>query len=536
MSSKLHESAAADYVIVGSGFGGSVSAYRLRQKGYSVIVLEKGKRFHSQDFPRTNWDLRRYLWAPFLRCFGIQNITLFRNVFILSGVGVGGGSLVYANTLVQPGEKVFRDPSWSQSGDWFSRLKDHYEVAKRMLGANPNRFLGPGDELLRKVGADLGCEHTFQTVEVGVFFGDSNQEVPDPYFQGEGPARQGCNYCGGCMVGCRFNAKNTLDKNYLYLAEKLGARVLPETEAVTIHPTSNGYEVHTKSSTSFFSKRHKVFRAKNVILAGGVLGSVKLLLENKIFHRTLPKISNQLGFTVRTNGESLVGATSFGKGPDQSRGLAITSAIRPDSETKIEVVRYSSGSDFMKLLAAPLTGQTKGLPRSLLLAAQIVIQFPRFLGNLLHRRWAQSSLILLVMQQIDSQIALGLRRRWWNFFRPTFGAKPSKEKPVVTMIPVANEAARSLAKHMEGYPLMAFSEPLLNVPATAHILGGACIGSSPQNGVVDSQCQVFGYPGLYVIDGSIIPGNLGVNPSLTITALAEYAMSQIPQRPGSSQP
>lgn len=517
-----------DYVIIGSGFGGSVSAYRLSQKGYRVAVLEKGKRFQSQDFPKTNWDVRRYLWAPLIRCFGIQKITLFRNVFVLSGVGVGGGSLVYANTLVQPKPVVFDDPSWARSGRWHQLLQEHYQEARRMLGSARNTFFGPGDHMLKKIGQELGCAETFQPVDVAVHFGTANKEVPDPYFDGKGPSRSGCNFCGGCMVGCRFNAKNTLDKNYLYLAEKLGARVFAETEAVQIRPEAGGYRVVTQSSTSWFHRKPLAFAAKNVILAGGVLGSVKLLLENKYIHKTLPAISDQLGQTIRTNGESLVGATSFAGTGDQSKGLAITSSIQPSDDTKIEIVRYSKGSDFMKLLAAPLTGQKDSWPRPLFLAYNIASQFRGFLGNLFHRDWAQSSLILLVMQQIDNKIALGMTRRWWRFFRLGFGALRTKEKSIPTYIPIANEAAKSLAKQMDGYPLMAFSEPLMNVPATAHILGGACIANDPASGVVNSKCEVFSYPGLYVIDGSVIPGNLGVNPSLTITALAEHAMAQIP--------
>lgn len=520
-----------DYVIIGSGFGGSVSAHRLTEKGYSVAVLEKGKRYEAKDFPKTNWDIRKYLWAPLLRSFGIQKITLFKNVFVLSGVGVGGGSLVYANTLVKPKPDVFRHPSWSATGEWNTWLSSHYETARHMLGATRNTFFGDGDRFLKSIGKELGCEDTYSSVDVAVYLGNAHREVPDPYFDGKGPSRTGCNYCGGCMVGCRFNAKNTLDKNYLYLAESSGAKIFAETEAHKIVPTSSGYIVTTRSSTALFKKKRVSFLAKNVVFAGGVLGSVKLLLENKIVHGTLPDLSEQLGRTVRTNGESLVGATSFNSQTDHSMGLAITSSIQPDSNTKIEIVRYSAGSDFMKLLAAPLTGAGNSVTRPLRLLFNILKNAKGFLKNSFHRSWAKSSLILLVMQQNDSQIALGIRRRWWAFFRKQFGGMPlENQNRISTHIPVANQAAQSLAKQMNGYPLMSFSEPLLNIPATAHILGGACIGKDSLTGVVNTNCEVFGYKGLYVVDGSVIPGNLGVNPSLTITAIAEHAMANIPHK------
>lgn len=520
-----------DCIIIGSGFGGSVSALRLAEKGYSVAVLEKGKRWRSQDFPETNWNVRKFLWAPLLRCFGIQKITLFRNIFVLSGVGVGGGSLVYANTLVKPKSAFFKDPAWSGIDDWENRLAPHYETARRMLGASQNKFFGTSDEVLKQIGRDLGCEDTFSPVDVAVYFGEPGKETKDPYFGGKGPDRAGCTYCGGCMVGCRYNAKNTLDKNYLYLAEKSGAQIFSETEVFRVTPQSDGsYAIETKSPTAWFLKKRKIFYARKVIFSGGVMGSVKLLLENKYKHKTLPKISNQLGRTIRTNGESLVGATATHGQLEFSKGLAITSSIQPDAITKIESVRYSKGSDFMRLLTAPFVGPGSNLMRPLKTLALIVLSWKKMLKLWIHKDWANSTIILLIMQSVDNQISLGLPRKWYRLFRKSFGAIDTNKNKIDSYIPISEKAVLSASRNIDGIPQMAFSEAFLNAPATAHILGGAKIGSTEHNGVIDKQGQVFNYPGLYIVDGSIIPANLGVNPSLTITALAEHLMSMIPDK------
>jgi cholesterol oxidase len=516
-----------DHLIIGSGFGGSVSAMRLAEKGYSVAVLEQGRRYGAKDFPKSNWQIRKYLWAPFLKCFGIQNITLFKNALILSGTGVGGGSLVYANTLMVPQESFFKDPIWSSSQDWKSALLPHYETAQKMLGVTKNPLFSEADEILQSVAQDLNCAETFHTVDVGVYFGT---DVKDPYFGGHGPVRSPCIFCGGCMVGCQYNAKNTLDKNYLYFAEKFGARIFPECQAVKITPLSDSYEVETKNPMSWFGNPKRKFTAKNVILSAGAIGTVKLLLENQHIHKTLPHISAQLGKTVRTNGESLVGATSLKKNVDYTKGLAISSAIHPDALTKIEVVRYPVGSDFMRLLALPLTGPGNAVMRPLKFLGQCLWHFLDILKLFTVRDWAKNTIILLVMQTVDNQIALGIKRPWYKLFKKSFGSVDTGLPRIPAYIEVAHRAVKKVATKINGISQNAFSEPLLNTPATAHVLGGARIGQDVQSGVVDSHCQVFNYPGLYVIDGSMIPANLGVNPSLTITALAEYAMQAIPAK------
>jgi cholesterol oxidase len=520
-----------DFVIVGSGFGGSVAAMRLSQKGYRVAVIEAGKRFRAEDFAKSNWNAFKYLWAPKLRCFGIQNITLLKGVMVLHGAGVGGGSLVYANTLMQPGDEVFDDPAWSSAVEWKRELSPHYMTARKMLGVNENRALFEGEDALRRVSARMNAEASFHATEVGVFFGKPNTTVPDPYFSGAGPERTGCNYCGGCMVGCRFNAKNTLDKNYLYFAERWGAKIVPETKVTRIVPTGDGYELETASVTSLFPQSGPRFSAKRVIVAAGVLGTVELLLKNRDEHRTLPKISDRLGELVRTNGESLLGATSFEAHRDLSRGIAIGAAFHPNSLTKIEAVRYPSGSSAMRLLGVPLTPNGSALGRPFKMLWRMLTRLPRILRLWRVRDWARSTVILLVMQSVDQHMRLRLGRSLLGFARR--GLKgAATDKPVPSFLPVAQEAAQILAEELHGEPQNVISEVLLRTPATAHILGGCCIGASPSLGVIDERHEVYGHPGLYVCDGSVVPGNLAVNPSLTITALAERFCTFFEPAPG----
>jgi cholesterol oxidase len=507
-----------DVVVIGSGFGGSVSAMRLAQKGYRVAVLEAGKRFRADDFAKSNWDAARYLWAPKLRCFGIQNITLLKGVMVLHGAGVGGGSLVYANTLMQPKAEVFADPAWSSAVDWQRELAPHYVTARRMLGVTQNPSLMAGEDALRRISVRMGAEETFHATDVGVFFGTPNQRVADPYFAGAGPARTGCNLCGGCMVGCRFGAKNTLDKNYLYFAEQWGARIVPETQATRIVPVAGGYEVETRSTTAWFPRAGRRFRATRVVVAAGVLGTVELLLKNRDQYGTLKDVSSRLGDFVRTNGESLLGATSFEAHRDLSRGIAIGAAFHPDSLTKIEGVRYPSGSGAMRLLGVPLTPDGSAFTRPFKMLRQIVARFGRIVRLWRVTDWARSTVILLVMQSVDQHMRLRLGR---TLLRRTFLEGAPTDKPVPSFLPVAQRAAELLGEELNGEPQNVISEVLLRTPATAHILGGCCIGDSAKTGVIDERHQVYGYPGLYVCDGSVVPGNLAVNPSLTISALAE---------------
>jgi cholesterol oxidase len=518
-----------DFLVIGSGFGGSVSAMRLAQKGYRVAVIEAGKRWRAVDFPKSNWNAFKYLWAPKLRCFGIQNITLLKGVMVLHGAGVGGGSLVYANTLMRPDDAVFRDPSWGRAVDWQRELEPHYAIARRMLGVTLNPALEEGEEALRRVSARMGAESTFHATEVGVYFGSPGATVPDPYFAGAGPERTGCVLCGGCMVGCRFGAKNTLDRNYLYFAERFGAQIMAETRALRLVPVEGGYEVETRSTTAWFGGRRRVLRARRVVLAAGVLGTVELLLKNRDEYGTLPHVSPRLGEFVRTNGESLLGATSFEAHRNLARGVAIGAAFHPNSLTKIESVRYSSGSGAMRLLGVPLTPDGSAITRPLKLLFRVLRRLPRTLRLWAVADWARSTVILLVMQSIDQHLRLRLGRSLLGARR--LEGRPT-DKPIPSYLPVAQTAAAILAEELGGEPQNVLSEVLLRTPATAHILGGCGIATSAESGVIDARHEVFGHPGLYVCDGSVIPGNLGVNPSLTITALAERFAAGFDPAPG----
>jgi len=518
-------------VIVGSGFGGSVSAMRLSQKGYRVAVVEAGKRWQAADFPKSNWNAPKYLWAPRLGCFGIQNITLLKGVMVLHGAGVGGGSLVYANTLMRPQASVFADPAWSRAVAWEEELGPHFETARRMLGVTENRALMEGERTLQRVSERMGSADTFHATEVGVFFGKPNVTVPDPYFDGAGPARTGCNLCGGCMVGCRFGAKNTLDKNYLYFAEKWGSKVFPELKVTRISPAAGGgYEVETERSTSFFGGSGPRLRAKRVILAAGVLGTIELLLRNRDQYRTLTALSPRLGDFVRTNGESLLGATSFDAHRELSRGIAIGAAFHPNSLTKIEAVRYPSGSGAMRLLGVPLTPDGSAFTRPLKMLLRVLLHLPRILKLWRVRDWARSTVILLVMQSVDQHLKLRLGRSLFGRGLKDTGSAQT----VPSYLPVAQQAAEILAEELQGEAQNVMSEVLLRTPATAHILGGCCIGHDAASGVIDERHEVFGYPGLYVCDGSVVPGNLAVNPSLTISALAERFASLFERAEGMS--
>jgi cholesterol oxidase len=526
-----------DFIIIGSGFGGSVSAMRLAQKGYKVAVLEKGKRFGRQDFPKTNWNIWKFLWAPVARCFGIQQITLLKGVMVLHGSGVGGGSLVYANTLMRPRPVVFQDPRWPRGLDWEQELAPHYQTASRMLGATLNKLESEADFEIKKLGAKLGVGQSYHLTEVGVFFSPEGiapgTEVPDPYFKGEGPTRAGCTGCGGCMVGCQIGAKNTLDQNYLYFAEKWGAQIIPETKALRVLPEGENYLVQVQSTTDWFFKRKKTLKAKNVIFSAGVIGTLDLLFRNKEIFKTLPNISDELGDFVRTNGESLCGATSFETHRNLSRGIAIGSAIHPDEFTKIEPVRYPHGSNALRLLAVPLTDEGGMLGRPVKFLFQLIWRLPKTLKFYFVKDWARQSIILLVMQSLDHKMKIKMGKSLLSPFRA--GLKgDSSNTSVPSYMPIAQKASTLLAEQINGEPQNVISEVLLKTPATAHILGGATMASSKSSGVVDSNQQIFGYPGLFVCDGSVIPANLGVNPSLTITAMAERFVSKFPIKEFSS--
>jgi cholesterol oxidase len=518
-----------DVVVIGSGFGGSVAALRLTEKGYRVAVLEAGRRFADDDFPATSWQLRRFLWAPRFGCYGIQRITLLRNVLVLSGAGVGGGSLVYANTLYRPPAEFFADPQWSGITDWAAELSPYYDQAERMLGVVRYARHTPSDEAMRAVADQMGVGDTFHAAPVGVFFGRPGQTVPDPYFGGVGPDRAGCLECGECMTGCRHNAKNTLAKNYLHLAERSGARVFPLHTVTAVRPAAaGGYQVATRrtGSLGLFRRDRRVFTAGQVVFAAGALGTQRLLHRMRA-DGALPELSARLGTLTRTNSESIVGAKSRRRGTDFTRGVAITSSFHPDAHTHIEPVRYGRGSNAMGLLQTVLTDGGKPWPRLLTWLAEVARHPGALLRALSVRRWSERTVIALVMQSLDNSLTVRLRRTLFGGRRLT--SRQGHGQPNPSWIPAGNDAVRRLARHIDGDPGGTWGE-IVNIPLTAHILGGCPIGDSPEHGVVDAYHRVFGHPGLHVVDGAAVSANLGVNPSLSITALAERAMALWPNQ------
>jgi cholesterol oxidase len=521
-----------DCVIIGSGFGGSVAAMRLTERGYRVLVLERGKRYLDEEFAHTNWIIWKYLWAPLIRCFGILQISILQGVMILHGSGVGGGSLGYANVLEVPDDKLFESPAWRHLADWKSILTPHYETAKRMLGVTTNPRLGPADEVMREVAEDLGQSASFRPTEVGVFFGKEGETAADPFFEGTGPDRTGCIHCGACMVGCRHNAKNTLVKNYLYFAEKWGAEIRSESEVVDIRPLptsgleENGFEIHYKSSTAWLRNPVLRVQARRVVVSAGVLGTVKLLLRCRDVTGSLPDLSPRLGDFVRTNSEALLGSVRRDDKVDYSRGLAITSIFSADKATRVEPVRFPEGSSLMRFLAVPLAVRGRSFLGRLFNSVGEILAHPKnFYYSHLQTGWARRTIIFLVMQTVDNRLRLRLGRSLHTFFRRGLVSELDAENPAPTRIPIGHQVTHAFAEKTNGVPLGSIGENILNMPTTAHILGGCPMGENEQEGVVDPYCQVHGYPGLYVVDGSVVPANPGVNPSLTITAIAEYALS-----------
>ncbi len=530
-----------DFVIIGSGFGGSVSALRLVEKGYRVLLLEKGRRFAPEDFPKTNWDLRRWMWVPELGLRGLFKMSFLPHLTVVHGVGYGGGSLVYANTLPVPKPSFFSAASWGHLADWQRELAPHYATAQRMLGATKNPHLTRIDEVFRKIATDLGRPEQLQPTEVAVYFGAPGKSVPDPFFGGEGPERSGCIYCGGCMLGCRHGAKNTLDKNYLYLAEKRGLIVRTETEVTHIAPlappsgsgstaTSPGYRIFALSGSEHRQRTREVVEADQVILAGGVMGTVDLLLRLKEDPQGLPQLSEQLGNYVRTNSESLIGVISQDRSLDLSEGIAISSILHTDDHSHIEPTRYPAGSGFFRAMVGPLA-EGESLPQRVLSALSLSLRHPlRTLRMLTVPDFAKHSITLLYMRTIEGYIRLTRGRSLTTGFRRGMTSELGEGEAPSCNIPEAVDLARRVAAEVDGDPATLLTETLLGIPTTAHILGGCCMGETAYDGVIDRDHRVFGYPGLYVIDGSAISANPGVNPSLTITALAERAMSKIPAR------
>jgi cholesterol oxidase len=533
-----------DFAIIGSGFGGSVSAMRLVEKGYSVVVLERGKRYHTEDFAKSNWNVFKYLWAPALRCFGVLDMSLFRDVLVLHGSGVGGGSLGYANVLMQPSDRLFDAPDWKHLADWKTVLQPHFDTTRRMLGVTRNPQMWPADQVMRGIAEQFDAQSTFHPTDVGVFFGEAGkegQEVPDPYFGDRGPSRAGCIQCGGCMVGCRYNAKNTLDKNYLYFAEKWGAQIRPESEVRDViplppdQPDGARYVVVYRKTTAWIFKPQRRLRARNVVFSAGSLGTQRLLFRCRDITGSLPQISKRLGDRVRTNNEALLGSTSRSQKIDYSEGIAITSIFNPDDVTAVEPVRYPAGSSFMRLISGPMIDSGKGVLQRLLRTLTLVLLHPvdAFRTYILPG-WAQRTTILLVMQTEDSRMQMRLGRNLFTFFKRRLVTFPDREHRVPSKIELGHRIARMFAAQTQGIAAGSLNEGVFDTPVTAHILGGCPMGLDDREGVVDVNCRVHNYPGLYVVDGAIMPANPGVNPSLTITALAEYAMSAIPDKEGAA--
>lgn len=519
-----------DWLIIGSGFGGSVSALRLVEKGYKVLLLEKGRRLGGQDFPKTNWDLRRWMWLPQLGWRGLFKMTFFRHVTVLSGVGVGGGSLVYGNTLPIPKEPFFQSGSWAGLADWQRELEPHYTTVRRMLGAMPNPHLTLPDTLLREVGQEVGRQD-FQPTTLAVYFGQPGVTVPDPYFSGEGPPRTGCTLCGGCMIGCRHGAKNTLDKNYLYLAEKRGLTLHADTEVTWVRPLpEGGYEVQALQGARLLFRRPMRFTARQVIFAGGVLGTVSLLSRLRQHPQGLPRLSERLGDCVRTNSEALIGIITPRKDVDLSRGVAISSILHTDEHSHLEPVRYPAGSGFFRLLALPHASAPTLLARLARLVGMVLRHPLRTLRALLVPDFARHSLILLYMRTLEGHLRMQLGRSLLTGLRRGLTTTLQEGPAPTAYMPEINDLAERFARRLDGSVMSMATETLMGIPTTAHILGGCSMGDSPERGVIDPRHRVFGYEGLYVIDGSAISANPGVNPSLTIAALAERAMTFIPAR------
>lgn len=529
-----------DYVVIGSGFGGAVCAMRLIEKGYTVLVLERGLHFEDRDFPATNWNLRKFLWLPALSCFGIFQMSFLNGQLAVHGSGVGGGSLTYGNVLEAPDDRLFQAPAWRHLADWKTILGPHYQVARHMLGAVPNPGLWPADHALREIADELGKGHTFRPIDVGVFFGEPDQAgntVPDPYFGGAGPDRAGCIQCGGCMVGCRHNAKNSLTKNYLYFAERGGAQIVSEATVTDIRSflaaggKRDRFEVRFRETRPSWRRASFSVRGQNVIVAAGALGTLELLLRCRDLNGSLPGLSSTLGSNVRTNSEAILGVTSRERHVDYSKGIAISSIFEPDPVTRVQPVRYSDGSSFIRLLSAPhLEGTSPILVRILRTLWAIVRRPGDFLFVKLLSPWARLTTILLVMQVEENLGRVRLGRNLFTLFRRGLVLVRDSQHPIPAQIPVGNQVMRALARKVNGVAQAAFTDTLFNFPTTAHFMGGVPFGRDDGEGVIDLDCQAHNYPGLYVVDGSIMPANPGINPSLTIAALAEYAMSRIPAR------
>jgi len=536
-----------DIIVVGSGFGGSVTALRLTEKGYRVGVLEAGRRFTPDSLPKNSWDIKNYLWAPRLGMYGIQRIHLLGNVMVLAGAGVGGGSLNYANTLYVPPKAFFDDPQWKDITDWQEELKPYYDQARRMLGVRLNPTMTPSDVHLKAAAQRMGVGDTFHMAPVGVFFGDGEDAdgtakakpgdgVEDPYFGGAGPARKACTECGECMTGCRHGAKNTLNENYLYLAEKSGAVVHPMTTVVSVTDDSQGgYAVATLPTDEKRKGEGRTFKARRVVIAAGTYGTQTLLHRMKAGGQ-LPYISGRLGELTRTNSEALVGAQTDSRRykkqhgtpkVDFTQGVAITSSIHPDANTHIEPVRYGKGSNSMGGLSILQVPYAEGSSRVLGWLANAAKHPLLVLRSVSNRGWSERTIIGLVMQSLDNSLTTYLKPKGAG--KGLLTARQGHGAPNPKQIRAASEAASAIAEEINGFAGSNVGE-LMGTPLTAHFLGGCPIGATAEDGVIDPYHRLYGHPGISVVDGAAVSANLGVNPSLTITAQAERAMSYWPNK------
>ncbi|MFE7717661.1 GMC oxidoreductase [Nocardia rhizosphaerihabitans] len=510
-----------DVIVVGSGFGGSVTALRLTEKGYRVGVLESGRRWNAEDYPKTNWNIPKAIWAPRLGLTGPQRISVLGKCLVFSGSGVGGGSLIYGNTLYEPLPEFYRDRAWAHITDWKTELAPYYDQAKRMLGVVENPRLGPKDEVLLDVARGLNVADTFHRTQVGVFFNEGNEgaEVDDPYFGGAGPRRAGCIHCSDCFTGCKHNAKNTTTVNYLHLAESRGAQVHPLTTVTSVAPDgAGGYRVETVASNGWLRKERRTFTAGQVVFAAAALGTQKLLHKLRA-DGTLPQLSPRVGELTRSNSEAIIGVTSKSR-KDFAQGVAITSSIHPEPQTHVEVCTYGSGQNALFLQTVPMVDG--GAFRFLRLLLTILLHPLQFLRSQNAHGASDRSVILLVMQSLDNSLTSYLKGR-------RLVTKQGSGEPNPAWIPLAHDIARKYAAEIDGISGNVATD-IFNIPATAHYIGGCTIGDSRETGVIDPYQRVYGYPGLHVADGSAITANLGVNPSLTITAQAERAMAFWPNK------
>jgi cholesterol oxidase len=516
-----------DYIVIGSGFGGSVASLRLVEKGYRVLTIEQGRRYGPEDFPKTNWNLRKYLWIPSLRFFGFQKLSFYTTASILSGTGVGGGSLVYANTLYIPPDRFFENESWKQFGNWKELLNPFYGKASFMLGRQKYRGMNKEDAILGEVSREMNADHTFDSVHVGVNLGKNESET-DPYFNGLGPLRKGCIECAGCMVGCRENAKNTLDRNYLWFAEKMGLEILPETQVEKICFRDGMYEVGARSVTSLFGLKKRIFRSRGIVIAAGTLGTLELLLKQKYKYSSLPLLSDRLGFELRTNSETLCAVS--GAPVKLNNGLAITSVFKPDPQTHVEIVKYPDNSNAMKwFFGLSADGAGGSAVRTWKLFVRTITHPRLFLRIVFNFNWSSGMVIFLVMQTIENSMKMVWKR---NILGGKMKIDNSGQNKVPAYIPVSQEVINRYAGKVKGIPQNILLEVFFNRPTTAHILGGCPMSETAEKGVVDKYFRAHGYNNFFITDGSVIQGNIGVNPSLTITAVAEYCMSNIPRKDG----